>query len=198
MSNIIENNWSKSDSELITALLGKYIPFTELLNLTEERAKNYGLTPSKARTAMTVGELIRRGTSSVKLEDEMSYCIHDSVDAVRYSDKFFPLRHLDHEQFYVMYLNRHNKVKKHLQHSIGGINGTVADVRLILHHALVGKWQNLIVFHNHPSGNSQPSESDIQLTKKIKESAKIMNINLIDHIIISNQGFYSFASEGTL
>ncbi len=198
MSNIIENSWSKSDSELITALLGKYIPFNELLNLTEERAKSYGLTPSKTKTAVTLGELIRRGTSAVKLEDEMAYAIHDSVDAVRYSDKFFNLRHLDHEQFYVMYLNNHNKVKKHLQHSIGGLNGTVGDVRLILHHALVGKYSRMIVFHNHPSGNSQPSQSDIHLTKQIKESGKIMNIELIDHIIISNQGFYSFAPEGTL
>jgi DNA repair protein RadC len=102
------------------------------------------------------------------------------------------------EQFVVLYLNRGNKVLGSYQLSKGGLTGTVADVRLILSVALKTLASGLILAHNHPSGNLKPSEADIGLTKKIKQSAKLMDIELLDHIIISNEGYYSFVDDGIL
>jgi DNA repair protein RadC len=102
------------------------------------------------------------------------------------------------EQFVVLYVNRANKVIGSYQLSKGGLTGTVADVRLILSVALKTLASGLILAHNHPSGNLKPSEADIGLTKKIKQSAKLMDIELLDHIIISNEGYYSFIDEGIL
>ncbi|WP_395804172.1 RadC family protein [Daejeonella sp.] len=102
------------------------------------------------------------------------------------------------EQFVVLYLNRANKVLGSYQLSKGGLTGTVADVRLILSVALKTLASGLILAHNHPSGNLKPSEADIGLTKKIKQSAKLMDIELLDHIIISSEGYYSFIDDGVL
>ncbi len=84
------------------------------------------------------------------------------------------------------------------QLSKGGITGTIADARLILSVALKTLATGLILAHNHPSGNLKPSEVDIGLTKKIKQSAKLMGIELLDHIIISNEGYFSFIDDGIL
>lgn len=101
------------------------------------------------------------------------------------------------EQFVVMYLNQANKVLGIYKLSSGGITGTVADTRLILATALKAAACAFIICHNHPSGNFKPSNSDIEITKKIKEAAKFMDIRLIDHLIITSEGKYlSFIDEG--
>ena len=82
--------------------------------------------------------------------------------------------------------------------SQGGITGTVADPRLILRKTLEKGAVSLILFHNHPSGNLKPSKADEQLTQKIKEAASFMDIRVLDHLIISHTGYYSFADEGKL
>ncbi len=102
------------------------------------------------------------------------------------------------EQFVVLYLNRANRLIGSYQLSKGGITGTIADVRLILSVALKTLATGLILAHNHPSGNLKPSEADIQLTQKVKDAAKLLDIELIDHIIISSEGFYSFVDEGIM
>jgi DNA repair protein RadC len=102
------------------------------------------------------------------------------------------------EQFVVLYLNTANKVIGSYQLSKGGITGTIADVRLILSVALKTLATGLILAHNHPSGNLKPSEADIQLTKKVKQAAKLLDIELIDHIIISSEGYYSFTDDAIL
>ena len=84
------------------------------------------------------------------------------------------------------------------QLSKGGITGTIADVRLILSVALKTLATGLILAHNHPSGNLKPSEADIQLTQKVKDAAKLLDIEVMDHIIISSEGYYSFMDEGIL
>ncbi len=84
------------------------------------------------------------------------------------------------------------------QLSKGGITGTIADVRLILSVALKSLATGLILAHNHPSGNLKPSEADKQITSKIRQAAKLLDIELMDHIIISNEGYYSFMDEGVL
>ena len=103
------------------------------------------------------------------------------------------------EQFVAMYLNRSNRVLGCYKLSNGGITGTVADLRLILGTALKTAATGIIIGHNHPSGNLVPSQVDIQLTKKILEASKMMDIILYDHLILCTDGKYmSFADEGLI
>jgi DNA repair protein RadC len=103
-----------------------------------------------------------------------------------------------HEEFMLMLLTRSNKVLGIASISKGGINGTVTDVRIVLQYAIKANSSGLIVCHNHPSGNLQPSESDTAITRKIKESAILMDIQLLDHLIINIDDYYSFADNGLI
>jgi len=102
------------------------------------------------------------------------------------------------EQFIVLYLSQSNHVIGYYKHSKGSINATVADMRIILGTALKCACIAMIVAHNHPSGNLKPSRADEELTKRLKESAALMDIKLLDHLIITKEGYLSFASEGLL
>jgi DNA repair protein RadC len=102
------------------------------------------------------------------------------------------------EQFKVLYLNRANKVVGIYEVSTGGLTGTVADPRLILSGALQKLACNIILAHNHPSGNLKPSKADEDLTSKIKYAADFHDIKVLDHIILSDQGYFSFADEGLM
>jgi DNA repair protein RadC len=102
------------------------------------------------------------------------------------------------ESFNVIYLNRANQVLGFFRTSEGGIAGTVADPRLIFSTALKANATSLILSHNHPSGNTQPSASDIQLTKNIVEAGKVLEITVLDHIILTAESFYSFADDGLI
>ena len=97
-----------------------------------------------------------------------------------------------------MYLNRANKVNHFEIVSEGGITGTVADPRVILRKALEENAVNIILCHNHPSGSLNPSRADEQLTQKIKQAASYLDIRVLDHIIVSEDGYYSFADEGLI
>lgn len=103
-----------------------------------------------------------------------------------------------HEVFVVLYLNQNNNIIHYETVSEGGITGTVADPRIILRKALEKNAVGIILSHNHPSGNLSPSRADEYLTKKIKEAAGFFDIKVIDHIIVSDEGYYSFADEGLL
>lgn len=102
------------------------------------------------------------------------------------------------EQFKVLFLNRANKVLGVFDASSGGITGTVADPRLILAAAVKANAVNIILAHNHPSGSLKPSRSDEELTGKIKEAARYLDMKVLDHVIITAEDFYSFANEGLL
>ena len=102
------------------------------------------------------------------------------------------------EQFKILLLNRGNKVVGIYEVSTGGITGTVADPRLIFTAALKANSVALILAHNHPSANLKPSNADTMLTQKIREGGKLLDINVMDHLIICNEGYYSFADEGAL
>lgn len=102
------------------------------------------------------------------------------------------------EQFKVMLTNRANKVMGIFEVSTGGVSGTVADPRLIFAAAIKGVASGIILCHNHPSGNLQPSQADIELTRRIKEAGRLLEIQLLDHIILTSEGYYSFADEGLL
>ncbi len=103
------------------------------------------------------------------------------------------------EQFKVLFLNRANKVLGIFELSTGGVSGTVADPKLVFTAALKLNACNIILCHNHPSGNIKPSRADEQLTQKIKEAGKYLDLPVIDHLIISSEeSYYSFADEGLL
>jgi len=102
------------------------------------------------------------------------------------------------EEMLILLLDRSNAVLGYDFLSMGGITGTVADIRLLYSAALNTLATSIIMCHNHPSGNMKPSQSDIDLTKKVKGAGEIMEIKLLDHLIISNNSYYSFADEGLL
>jgi DNA repair protein RadC len=103
---------------------------------------------------------------------------------------------LDHEQFVVLALNRANKVIDRIMISAGGTSATVVDMKILFKRLLIAGASSFIAAHNHPSGNLQPSEADIDLTKKIVEAGKILELRMLDHIIIAGSGYYSFADSG--
>ena len=104
-----------------------------------------------------------------------------------------------HEEFWIVLLNRGNKVLEKICVSHGGITGTVADVRMIFNHAIKTQGVTSIVLcHNHPSGNLSPSQTDIYLTKKLVKAGETLDVKVIDHLIIGENKYYSFADEGML
>ena len=123
-------------------------------------------------------------------------CSRDANDLLKENWNSDTLEHC--EEFKILLMNRSNAVLGILAVSKGGISGTVTDVRIILQAALKSNASGLIVCHNHPSGNLNPGESDIKITKKIKEAGNIMDIQLLDHLIISKEDYYSFADNGLL
>tara|TARA_R110000868_G_scaffold34211_2_gene123627 strand:- start:934 stop:1632 length:699 start_codon:yes stop_codon:yes gene_type:complete len=105
---------------------------------------------------------------------------------------------LAHEEFWVLYLNNHNKLIRPVCISKGGITGTVVDLRQIFNIALREQATSIILGHNHPSGNTKPSQADLNLTRKIGESGKILDISVLDHIIVTEKAYYSFRDEGDI
>jgi len=106
---------------------------------------------------------------------------------------------IDHvEEFMVLCLNRANRVLGWAKISQGGLSGTVADPKVIFQVALKSNSSSMILAHNHPSGNLHPSEADIQLTRKMKEAGVLLDLPVLDHLIVSSEGYYSFADEGLL
>jgi DNA repair protein RadC len=108
------------------------------------------------------------------------------------------LAHLPHEEFWVAAINRASRIIATRRISAGGITETTADVRIMLQFVLEMQAPAMAVFHNHPSGNLRPSEADIKLTKKLSQAGAWMNIVLIDHLIIGERGYFSFADESML
>lgn len=108
------------------------------------------------------------------------------------------LGHLPHEEFWVIFLNQTNKIIEQTKISQGGITGTVTDVRIIMKLALEKLATSLVLVHNHPSGNINPSENDIEITEKLKNAAKTIDISIIDHLIVTDSVYYSFADKGLI
>jgi DNA repair protein RadC len=108
------------------------------------------------------------------------------------------LSDLHHEEFWLLLLNRANEVMARERLSSGGASGTVVDLKIVLRTAIEAKACAFIAIHNHPSGNLEPSRADIELTEKLKQSGRMLDLPLLDHLIISERGYYSFADEGLL
>lgn len=143
----------------------------------------------------SVAEIDVSYSHRIPAKDRIS--INSSSDAYQACSLFWP--GFDHvEYFYVLYLNRSNKLLGVHQVSKGGFTGTVIDVRVIFQVALKACATSIIAAHNHPSGNLTPSDADIQITRKIRDAGKILDIQLLDHIIVTSESYHSLADNGTL
>jgi DNA repair protein RadC len=155
--------------------------------------KLHGIGPARAVTIAAALELGRRRKLAESPEVLQIKCSKDVADI------FQPiLSDLAHEEFWILFLNRSNRVINRMKLSQGGISGTVTDVRMVMKKAIEYLASGIIVCHNHPSGNLNPSESDTKITLKIKEAGTLMDIQLLDHLIISDKDYYSFADNGLL
>ncbi|MDD5571050.1 MAG: DNA repair protein RadC [Bacteroidales bacterium] len=201
-----------SDSELIAILIGsgnknetavdlaKKILKSVNNNLSElaklsvrDLIKFEGIGEAKAISIIASLELgnRRKGAEAI-IKDKIT----GSADVFNY---FQPqLSDIKHEELRVLLLNKANKIIKQEKLSTGGIAGTIVDIKITIKAAVENLASGIILCHNHPSGNTKPSSEDINITKKLKEAAKLVDISLLDHIIICETGYYSFADEGML
>ena len=186
---------SKSAVDLgreLLALAGNNLNSLGRLGIPELKALQ-GIGEAKAVTIAAALELGRRRKLAEAPENGQ---IKSSADVFNI---FQPLlADLTHEEFWILFLNRSNKPINRMKISQGGISGTVTDVRIIMKKAVENLASGLIVCHNHPSGNNNPSESDIQITQKIREAGTLLDVQLLDHIIIAGSAYYSFADNGLI
>lgn len=203
---------SLSDAELIAILIGsgsreesavqlsKRIlaasenKLNELGKLSVQQLTKFkGIGEAKAITIVAAMELgrRRRGEEAVQRKQITSADVVFEVMQPIIGD-------LGHEEFWILYLNNSNKILQKLQLSKGGMTGTLVDVRLAFKNALEVGATSVILAHNHPSGTLKPSEADKQLTRKLKLAGESLDIKVLDHLIVTQKSYFSFANEGIL
>lgn len=194
---ILINNGNKEKSALQIAkdiLQVGQNNLDELGKLTlNDLQKVKGIGVAKAITIAAAMELGRRRTNSDFLNKNV---VRSSGEIANYLKTV--LKDHPHEVFAVLFLNRANKILHFEIVSSGGLTGTVADPRIILKKALETGATSIVLSHNHPSGSLKPSRADEELTQKIGQAAMYLDIKVIDHIIVSDEGYFSFADEGLL
>lgn len=207
---LLKGKGALSDAELIGILIGSgtrsmsavdlsRIILKEVNNNLNDLAKLNvhdlqkfkGIGEAKAISIVSALELGRRRKESEPIKLPAITCSKDVYDLMRPE-----LLDLPHEEFWIIILNRANKVLKKKSISSGGISGTVADPKVIFKIALENGASSIILIHNHPSGNTKPSEADIKLTRKMKEAGILLEIPVLDHLIFTDNGYLSFADEG--
>ncbi|MBU2652317.1 MAG: DNA repair protein RadC [Bacteroidetes bacterium] len=152
-----------------------------------------GIGKARAVSIMAALELANRKNSWEPIQRKAIHCSKDVFDILSGE-----LSECLYEEFWILLLNRANKILNKVRLSEGGLSGTVADPRKIFKIAIEHQASSVILCHNHPSGNVKPSESDINLTKKIVTTGNIMDITILDHVIIGEREYYSFADENML
>ncbi len=152
-----------------------------------------GIGEAKAITIIAALELGRR-----RKERDFSKRVSITGSESVYESMKPYLLDLEHEEFWIILLNRANVIIKIQKISQGGVAGTVVDSKMIFKCAIDNLASCLVLVHNHPSGNLKPSQADIQLTDKMVEAGKLLEINILDHIIFANQGYYSFLDSGRI
>ncbi|MCD6556720.1 MAG: DNA repair protein RadC [Bacteroidales bacterium] len=155
--------------------------------------KYKGIGEAKAISIVAALELGKRRNISEVIERKQ---IKSSKDIFEIFGQ--KLGDLPYEEFWLMILNRANKIIELKKISAGGVSGTVTDIKIILKAAIEKTASGIIVCHNHPSGNIKPSSADINLTKKLKSACELVDISFLDHVIVSYNHFYSFADEGVI
>jgi DNA repair protein RadC len=201
-----------SDAELIAILIGSgtrelsAVDLSKLIlhsvgnNLNElaklsinDLMKFKGVGDAKAISIAAALELGRRRKESDVVKKAKITSSGDAYQAMRPY-----LLDLSHEQFWILLLNRASEVIRPFQVSIGGVAGTVADPKIIFKSAIEHLASAIILVHNHPSGNLTPSQADLDLTKRVKEAGRLLDIPILDHLIFGDNGYYSFADKGIL
>ncbi len=166
----------------------------ELARLSVKDLTKYkGIGEAKAISIVAALELGRRRKDTESLKKPKITSSTDVYNLIKPD-----LLDLSHEEFWVLLLTRNNQVIKKQLISSGGVSGTVADPKLIFKSALEELASSIILIHNHPSGNLKPSDQDIKLTKKMVEAGRTLEIPVIDHVIFTNEAYFSFADEGIL
>lgn len=150
-----------------------------------------GIGEAKAITIIAALELGRRRKESDVIKKRK---ITHSSDVYEEMQPY--LADKTHEEFWILLLSRSNKVLRPIQVSIGGMSGTIADPKVIFKHALENSASSLILVHNHPSGNLNPSQADKDLTRQLQQGGKLLDIPILDHLIFTDRGYFSFADEG--
>lgn len=201
-----------TDAELIAIILGSGTATTNVVDVArqilakanhnlhelarlsvKDLMKIRGIGIARAVTIVAAMELGRRRSDKDQDEKPRITCSKDVFELLRPV-----LMDISHEEFWVLLLNRANRVIKTLQISQGGVSGTVADPRIIFKSALEELASGIILAHNHPSGNLVASQADRELTRKLKEGARLLDVQVLDHVILAGQKYYSFADEGLL
>lgn len=209
---LLKGTSALSEAELVAILIGSGTTKTSAVELAKkvlQLSKNNlnelarmgvkdlmkikGIGEAKAITIVAALELGRRRKAQDVEEKPKISSSKDAFDLIQGD-----LMDLPHEEFWVLLLNRMNQVVKKKRISEGGVTGTVADPKIIYKLALEDLATGVIVAHNHPSGNLKPSQSDIDLTRKLKEAGKFLEVQLLDHLIIANRNYFSFADEGLI
>ncbi|MBL7889069.1 MAG: DNA repair protein RadC [Bacteroidia bacterium] len=167
---------------------------SELGKLSVSDLMNFkGIGDAKAISIIAALELGRRRKETETVKRDKITCSKDVFDIMQ---PF--MLDLPHEEFWLLNLSRSNAVIKKELISRGGVSGTVVDTKMIFKSAVENLASSIIICHNHPSGNLKPSDADIRITKNIKEAGRVMDIQLFDHVIITESGYYSFNDEGML
>lgn len=202
-----------SDAELIAILMGSGSRNLSAVDLAKQILTQYnhrladlsranivdlcksfkGVGEAKAISILAALELGRRRREEETTELKK---ITSSRDAYEWMNAV--LADIEHEEFWILLLGRSNKVKERIRISSGGVAGTVVDQRLIFKAAIGHLASSIILCHNHPSGNLAPSEQDKALTKKLQQAGAMLDIPVIDHIIYTDESYFSFADEGLL
>lgn len=191
---ILIGSGSRNESavDLSKRIIGSVANLKALGRLTLQQLMEFkGIGEAKAITILAAMELGRRRGSEEEVDLKKitsSKSVFDIMQPI--------IGELIHEEFWVLYLNNSNKVVYKSQLSKGGMTGTVVDSRLVFKTALEQNAVSVILCHNHPSGLLQASEADKQITKKIKDAGRTLDVNVLDHLIITNGGYLSFADEG--
>jgi len=193
---ILIGSGSRNESavDLSKRILSKVENLKALGRMTLQQLMEFkGIGEAKAVTILAAMELGRRRGSEEEVELKKissSKSVFDIMQPI--------IGELIHEEFWVLYLNNSNKVIYKSQLSKGGITGTVVDIRIVFKTAFEQNAVNIILCHNHPSGILQASDADKQITRKLKEAGKMLDINVLDHLIVTNSGYISFADDGIM
>lgn len=209
---LLKGKGALSDAELIAILIGsgtRELSAVDLSKIILQKASNNlnelaklslkdlmkikGIGEAKAISIAAALELGRRRKDSEVVRRPKITSSKDAYEQIRSY-----LMDLPHEEFWILLLTRSNEVIRLVQISQGGISGTVADPKIIFKSALEHLASSMILVHNHPSGNLKPSEADKELTRRLVTSGKLLDIPILDHLIISELGYLSFADEGLL
>ncbi|WP_421763329.1 RadC family protein [Ekhidna sp.] len=209
---LLKGKAALSDAELIAILIGSGNKDQTAVELSQHILKSCGNNLANlARLsiqdlqkfkgigeakAITIAAALEIGRRRRETEPEQRTKITSSKDAFQLLNE--NMMDLNHEEFWIIFLKRNNEVIKKEMLSRGGMSGTVVDAKIIYKRALEEAASGLILAHNHPSGNLKPSQEDITLTKKLKDAGKSLDISVLDHLILTDADYFSFADQGLL